>query len=194
MPTISRIGVFCGSNTGRSESYQRAAADLGAALARSGIGLVYGGTNRGLMGSVADACLAQGGRAHGVITEALHERGHSHSALTELEIVPDLRSRKRRMIGCADAFVALPGGIGTFEEFMEIWSLNQLGELNHPLSLYDVNGFFQPLMGFVDRMIEEAFLPPEHREAIVVSADPDELIQGLGRHQPVAASKWIGGG
>jgi len=191
MTDVAWIGVFCGSNTGRGETYQDAAADLGAALASHGVGLVYGGTNRGLMGALADACLAQGGQVHGVITQSLHQRDHGHPGLTQLDIVPDLRARKSRMMTLAEAFVAMPGGIGTFEEFMEIWSLNQLGEMNHPAGLYDVNGFYQPLMAFVDRMIAEAFLPAEHRNAIIVDDDPDALISGLRSYEPVTASKWF---
>jgi uncharacterized protein (TIGR00730 family) len=140
--SIRAIAVFCGSNYGASEEFADGARALGRALGKAGITIVYGGTTRGLMGVVADAALASGGNVHGVITESLHQRGHSHSGLTQHEIALTLRSRKERMVALADAFIALPGGIGTIEELMELWTMNQLSEIDKPVGLLDTAGFF----------------------------------------------------
>lgn len=188
---ISAIAVFSGSNFGGHEAYAAGAKALGAALARRGITLVYGGTNKGLMGVLADAVLAGGGKAHGVITERLAAKGHTHPGLTISETATDMRARKRRMADLADAFIALPGGIGTLEEFMEVWTLNQLGEFTKPAGLLDIRGFYQPLMGMVDHMIAESFLPAQHRSGIVVNADPEAMIDGLIRFESVTAPKWL---
>jgi uncharacterized protein (TIGR00730 family) len=126
---IKTIAVYCGSNTGQGDVYLRAADALGRHLAKSGIGIVYGGTHKGLMGALADAAIAEGGMVHGVITERLRDKGHLHERLSRHEILPTMKERKHRMMELADAFIALPGGIGTLEEFMEVWTLNQLGEL-----------------------------------------------------------------
>lgn len=191
MRRIGRIAVFCGSNFGADEQYRRGADALGRALAGAGIELVYGGTHKGLMGVLADAALGAGGRVVGIITERLHGKGHLHPALTRHEIVPTMRERKLRMAELADAFIALPGGIGTLEEFMEAWTLNQLGEIDKPAGLLDLKGFFEPFMGFVDHMIGEGFLPAAHRNGIVRQSDPARLIDGLRAFEPVAVPKWI---
>ncbi len=191
MRPIKRISVFCGSNFGGDERYRLGAAALGRTLAQGGIELVYGGTHKGLMGVVADAALGARGRVVGVITERLHGKGHLHPGLTAHEIVPTMRERKQRMAELADAFVALPGGIGTLEEFMEAWTLNQLGEIDKPAGLLDLNGFFRPFMAFIDHMIGEGFLPPAHRNGIVLQSDPSKLVEGLQTFEPVAVPKWI---
>jgi len=191
MPQIQTIAVFCGSNTGRGHHYKDGAKALGQAIAAAGLGIVYGGTHKGLMGFLADAVLDGGGHAHGVITQRLHDKGHTHPRLTVSETVATMRERKARMAELADAFIALPGGIGTLEEFMEVWTLNQLGEITKPAGLYNIAGFYEPLMGMIDHMIEEAFLPAAHRESIVVKRDPETLIAGLREFEPVAVSKWL---
>jgi uncharacterized protein (TIGR00730 family) len=191
MRHLTTLAVFCGSNFGGHDAYRAGAAALGEALARRGIGLVYGGTNKGLMGVLADAVLDHGGTVHGVITERLAARGHTHPRLTRHETAPDMRARKRRMADLADAFIAMPGGIGTLEEFMEVWTLNQLGEFTKPAGLFDLRGFYQPLLGMVDHMIAEQFLPAAHRQGIVVDADPDALIDGLIGFAPVTVAKWL---
>lgn len=189
--TINRIAVFCGSNFGRGDAYKQGAAGLGRAMARHGIGLVYGGTNKGLMGVLADAVLEGGGSAHGVITTRLQGKGHLHPGLKDFEVQPSMRARKARMAELADAFIALPGGIGTLEEFMEVWTLNQLGEIDKPAGLLDIAGFYAPFMGFIDHMIAESFLPAAHRGSIVVTPDPQALIEGLISYQPVTVPKWM---
>lgn len=188
---ISSIALFCGSNTGLGETYTQAARALGSEIGQRGITLVYGGTHKGLMGIVADAVLAAGGRAHGIITQRLAGLGHLHPSLTEAEIVPTLRRRKERMAELADAFIAMPGGIGTLEEFMEAWTMNQLGELDKPAGLYDVAGYYQPFMGFIDHMIAQGFLPPAHRDGIVLAPEPAALLDGLLHFERVTVPKWL---
>ena len=189
--SIKAIAVFCGSNFGASDAFSQGAAQLGAALAAAGITLVYGGTTKGLMGVVADAALAHGGAVHGVITERLHAKGHSHAGLTRHEISPTLRARKERMAELADAFIALPGGIGTIEEFMEVWTMNQLGEVDKPAGLLDTEGFYAPFLAFIDHMVTAKFLPAAHRHSIVVDADPSALLGKLAAYERVDAPKWL---
>lgn len=191
MHNLSSIAVFCGSNSGGSATYSQGASSLGQCFATNGVKLVYGGTHKGLMGILADALLACEGNAHGVITQRLHDKGHLHPGLQEHEIVASMRERKARMNELADAFIALPGGIGTLEEFMEVWTLNQLGEIRKPLGLFNVNGFFDPFMAFIDHMIDERFLPPEHRHTIIVESDPQALMTGLKHYQPTDVPKWL---
>lgn len=188
---INAVAVFCGSNTGEGESYVAAAAALGRALGTRGITLVYGGTHKGLMGVLADAVLESGGTAHGVITERLHGKGHLHAGLTIHEIAPSMRARKERMLGLADACIALPGGLGTVEEFMEAWTLNQLGEIDKPVGLLNVAGYYDPFMAFIDSMIARRFLPPAHRDSIQVSPDPFALIDALAAYETITVPKWM---
>lgn len=188
---LRSIALFCGSNTGLGDGYKAAAQALGTEIGRRGITLVYGGTHKGLMGIVADAVLAVGGEAHGVITERLAGLGHLHPGLTRAETLATMRARKERMAELADAFVAMPGGIGTLEEFMEAWTLNQLGEIDKPAGLYDVAGYYQPFMGFIDHMIAQGFLPPAHRAGIVISPEPAVLLDGLAAFERVTVPKWM---
>jgi uncharacterized protein (TIGR00730 family) len=188
---IRRVAVYCGSNVGRGAAYMHAASRLGATLAERGVAVVYGGTHKGLMGALADGALAAGGEAHGVITERLRDKGHAHEGLTSVEVLASMGARKARMIEMADAFIALPGGIGTLEEFMEVWTLNQLGELGKPAGLYDREGYFQPFMAFIDHMIAESFLPAAHRGSIVVESSAEALIDALAAHEQVTVPKWL---
>lgn len=189
--SIKTVAVFCGSNYGATEEFADGARALGRALGKAGITVVYGGTTKGLMGVVADTALAAGGNVHGVITESLHRRGQSHSALTRHEIAPTLRSRKERMVELADAFIALPGGIGTIEELMEVWTMNQLSEIDKPVGLLNTAGFFAAFLGFVDHMVDTKFLPTAHRYSISVDADASDLIDKLHRHVSVDVPKWL---
>lgn len=189
--SIKTIAVFCGSNFGASDEFAGGARALGRALGEAGIILVYGGTTKGLMGVVADAALGAGGRVHGVITESLHQRGQSHSGLTHHEITPTLRSRKERMIAIADAFIALPGGIGTIEELMEVWTMNQLSEIDKPVGLLNTAGFFTAFLGFIDHMVDTKFLPAAHRHSISVDTNADSLIEKLRGYQRVDVPKWL---
>jgi uncharacterized protein (TIGR00730 family) len=183
--------VFCGSNFGNSDIYSDGARRLGETLAKAGITLVYGGTTKGLMGVVADAVLKNGGTAHGVITERLHARGHSHPDLSRSEIVVSLRNRKERMAELVDAFIALPGGIGTMEEMMEVWTMNQLSEIDKPVGLLDIAGFFAPFLAFIDHMVDTKFLPPAHRHSICVDPDPATLLHKLKTFERSDVPKWL---
>ncbi len=188
---LSSIAVFCGSNFGASPAYAEGAAALGKAMAAAGVTLVYGGTTKGLMGILADAILDGGGGVHGVITESLHLKGHSHQRLTTHEITGTLRLRKSRMVELADAFIALPGGIGTLEELMEVWTMNQLSELDKPVGLLNIAGFFEPFLSFIDKMVQEKFLPASHRHSISVDADPLLLIEKLRSFERTEEPKWL---
>ncbi len=195
-PRIAAIAVFCGSNHGISPTYTEAATALGQAIARRAIRLVYGGTHLGLMGVVADAVLAAGGQVTGVIHRRLHERGHLHGALTQHEIVPDLRSRKARMAELADAFVALPGGLGTLEELFEAATLTQLsdhvGRPTKPCGALNVSGFYDPMRLMLDRAVDQGFMRDAHRDMIVLESDPDQLLDRIERWSAPTVSKWIG--
>jgi uncharacterized protein (TIGR00730 family) len=191
MRSIKTIAVFCGSNFGASAAFADGARELGRAIGSAGITVVYGGTTKGLMGVVADAALAAGGSVHGVITEGLHQRGQSHAGLSRHEIAPTLRSRKERMAGLADAFIALPGGIGTIEELMEVWVMNQLEEIDKPVGLLNSVGFFDAFLGFIDHMVDTKFLPAAHRRSISVDADAHALIGKLQCHVRVDVPKWL---
>ena len=188
---IRSIAVYCGSNIGLGNQYLEAAVDLGRYLADKGIRVVYGGTHKGLMGALADAALQDGGEVYGVISQRLHDKGHLHQGLTGHEILQTMKERKHRMIDLADAFIALPGGIGTLEEFMEVWTLNQLGELDKPAGLFSVGGYYQPFMAFIDHMIAQSFLPAAHRGSIVVEDQAATLVRGLLRFQKVDVPKWL---
>lgn len=189
--SITSVAVFCGSNFGNSDIYADGARRLGETLAKAGITLVYGGTTKGLMGVVADAVLKNGGTAHGVITERLHARGHSHPDLSRSEIVVSLRNRKERMAELVDAFIALPGGIGTMEEMMEVWTMNQLSEIDKPVGLLDIAGFFAPFLAFIDHMVDTKFLPPAHRHSICVDPDPATLLHKLKTFERSDVPKWL---
>lgn len=188
---LRRVAVFCGSNFGEGDRYRAAAAALGHELAARGIALVYGGTTKGLMGIVADAVIDAGGSAHGVITQRLADRGQLHGRLSDHQILADMASRKARMRELSDACIALPGGIGTVEEFMEAWTLNQLGDADKPVGLFDVDGFYAPFLSFIDAMIARKFLPPAHRASLSVASDPGALLDALTAQPAITESKWM---
>ncbi len=186
-----RICVYAGSSVGARPEYQAAAAELGSLLAHEGIGLVYGGGNIGLMGVAADAALKQGGEVIGVITEQLHGHNLSHTGLTRLEIVPTMHDRKALMAELSEAFIALPGGIGTFEELFEAWTWAQLGVHAKPVALLNAGGFYDKLAEFLDHVVEERFLKAVHRNTLVVESDPRALLKAL-RENPVPyVPKWL---
>jgi uncharacterized protein (TIGR00730 family) len=189
--SLTSIAVFCGSNFGNSDAYADGARRLGRALADAQITLVYGGTTKGLMGVVADSLIAAGGTAHGVITEKLRQRGHAHPGLHRSEIVASLRLRKQRMVELADAFIAMPGGIGTMEEMMEVWTMNQLSEIDKPVGLLNIADFYRPFLAFIDHMVTCQFLPAEHRHSICVDPDPAALIGQLRAFVPTTVPKWL---
>lgn len=188
---MKSITLFCGSNFGRGDIYREAAASLGRELAARRITMVYGGTNKGLMGIVADAVLAAGGSAHGVISQRLHDKGHRHPALETCEIVATMRERKARMADIGDAYIALPGGVGTLEEFFEVWVAAQLEGIAKPLGLYNVAGYFNPLIGMIEHMIDQEFLPPAQRDMIVIESEPAALLTAFEHYRPVTVPKWL---
>ena len=188
---ILTVAIYCGSNNGRVESYKQFATKLGKVLAKRKINLVYGGTNKGLMGVLANSAIEEGAHVTGVITERLKAKNQVHPNLSMIETYPTMQSRKTRMIELADACIMMPGGIGTLEEFMEVWTLNQLGETSKPLGILNINNYFENLISFIEHMIAERFLPSAHRNGIVVNPDPEELINLLVKFSPVTVEKWL---
>jgi uncharacterized protein (TIGR00730 family) len=188
---IRRICVFCGSSRGADPAFVDAARELGTLFAREGIGLVYGGGSVGLMGELADAVLASGGEVTGVIPHALWAREIGHRGLTDLRIVDTMHERKAMMADLSDAFIALPGGLGTLEEIFEIWTWAQLGLHAKPLGFLDVNGFYTPLMDFLDRAVRARFVRDEHRGIALVARDADALLRRFDSWQPPRVEKWI---
>jgi hypothetical protein len=188
---VKKVCVFCGSSPGRNPAYGRAARQLGGALGERGIGLVYGGGSIGLMGVVADAALEGGAPVVGVIPRALARREIAHHGLTRLEVVPSMHARKARMARLSDAFVALPGGIGTMEELFEVLTWGYLGIHAKPTGLLDVGGYWRPLIRLLDHAVEEGFLRPAHRKLVVVERSPARLLERLARHRVPAATRWI---
>lgn len=189
---MKNVCVFCGSSFGRKPAYARAARQLGAALATRGLGLVYGGGSIGLMGAVADGALEAGTPVVGVIPRALARREIAHHGLTRLEVVPSMHARKARMARLSDAFVAMPGGIGTLEELFEVLTWGYLGIHAKPTGLLDVGGYWKPLVRLLDHAVEEGFLRPEHRRLVVIDKSPDRLLGRLLAHRVPAATRWIG--
>lgn len=188
---MERICVFCGSNPGADPAYEEAAADLGRLLAGRGLTLVYGGGHVGLMGVLADAALAAGGRVTGVIPEALAAKELAHGRLTDLRVVASMHERKALMSELSDAFIALPGGIGTLEEWFEVWTWSQLGFQPKPCGMLNVAGYYDHLLAFLDHMTEERFLSPPHRSMAIVEDRADRLLDRLASYQPPRAAKWI---
>lgn len=176
---LTALCVFCGSRTGRNPSYITAARDLGRVLALRDIVLVYGGGRVGLMGEVADAALQAGGRVVGVIPQMLIDREVGHTGLSDLQVVTTLSERKQRMADLADAFVALPGAIGTLDELFEVWTWNQLYRGTKTCSVLNVAGYFDPLLTFLDRTVSEEFLRPEFHSTLLIASGVDELLDRL---------------
>lgn len=173
------VCVFCGSSDGRAPSYKHAAAELGHALAQRNNQLVYGGASVGLMGSVADAALAENGKVIGVLPQSLADRELAHPGLTELHIVDSMHTRKARMAELADCFIALPGGIGTLEEVFEVWTWAQLGFHNKPLGLLNLNGYYDDLIRFLDHVTAEHFVATSQRDRLLVDQTPAGLLSQL---------------
>jgi len=188
---MKRICVFCGSSVGVKPVYAEAARDMGRLIASRGIGLVYGGGNVGLMGVIADAALEAGGEVIGVIPHALADREIAHAGLTNLHVVDSMHTRKAMMAELADAFVAMPGGVGTFEEFFEAVTWTQLGLHRKACGLLNVDSFYTPLALFIDQAVTDGFIRPVHRQGIVVDSDPERLLDTLSTIELPYAPKWI---
>ena len=176
---MRRVCVFCGSSFGTKPDYAASAEALGRLIAQSGLGLVYGGGNVGLMGVLADAMLELGGEVTGIIPETLVKAEVAHQTLTQLHVVKSMHERKAMMADLSDAFIAAPGGIGTLEELFEIWTWGQLGLHHKPLGFYDVEQYYSPLMDFLDHAHAEGFLRAPHRKMVILNADPLDLLDEL---------------
>lgn len=189
---MKSLCVFCGSSFGRHPEYRASAESLGRVLAIRGVRLIYGGGNVGLMGAVADACLAAGGSVTGVIPQALVDREVAHHGVTELHIVRTMHERKAMMADLASAFLALPGGIGTFEEFFEILTWSQLGLHQKPCGLLNVLGYYDPLLALMNHAVEEGFLRETHRRMLLSGESGDELLDALDAWEPAPQTpKWV---
>ncbi len=187
MPDIRSVCVFCGASTGRDPRYAEAAAVVGAILAQRGIRLVFGGGRSGLMGVVADAALAEGGTVIGVIPRGLVDRELAHTGLTELHVVETLHERKAGMAALADAFLVLPGGLGTLEELSEVLSWAQLDLHTKPIGLLDVGGYFASLEAFLDDAVREGFLAERHRRWLLRDDSVDRLLEQFAAFAPPEA-------
>jgi uncharacterized protein (TIGR00730 family) len=189
---VRRVCVFCGSSPGARPEYADAAEELGRLLAGRGTGLVYGGGHVGLMGKIADAALQAGGEAIGVMPEALVAKEIGHRGLTELRVVGSMHERKALMAELADAFVALPGGLGTVEELFEVYTWAQLGLHRKPCALLDVEGYYEGIAAFLSHAVEERFVREEHRAMLIVERDPRALLGRLEDFDPgTVEPKWI---
>ena len=188
---MKRICVFCGSSAGSKSEYRVCAEELGLELTRRNIGLVYGGGNVGLMGAIADSVLKAGGEAIGVIPENLMTREIGHKQLTKLHIVRSMHERKALMADLSDAFIALPGGFGTFEEFFEVVTWSQLGLHLKPCGIVNVLDYYTPLLTMLDHAVEQRFLKPQNRKLVLARNTPAELLRALEEWQPVHVEKWL---
>ena len=190
-PPLRRVCVFCGSSPGAQVAFRDAAEHLGHTLTAAGIGLVYGGASVGLMGRLADTMLAAGGEVIGVIPRAMVEQEVAHRGLADLRVVASMHERKALMADLADAFVALPGGLGTLDELFEILTWAQLGLHSKPIGLLEVGGYFTPLLAFLDGAVEARFLAPAHRAMLLVANDPTALLAAFSAYQPPPPFKWL---
>ena len=187
-----RICVFSGSNPGRKPEYVEAARELGKALAQAGVGVVYGGAYVGLMGAVADAALAEGGEVIGIIPQALKDKEIAHTGLSDLRVVGSMHERKALMAELSDAFVALPGGLGTLEELFEVWTWGQLGYHAKPFAVYNLGGFYDGLYAWLDHVVTEQFMKPQHRDMLIVASEPQALLKAIREYEePKGIVKWV---
>jgi uncharacterized protein (TIGR00730 family) len=188
---MQRLCVFCGSSAGNGAVYREATRQFGESLVQSGYGLVYGGGHIGLMGVLADAVLQAGGEVIGVIPRALEAKELAHTRVTRLEVVDSMHQRKARMAQLADAFVALPGGYGTLDELFEVLTWAQLGIHAKPVGLLNMNGFFDPLLGWVRHASSEGFIHLQHVHLLYAATSSGELLGALARHTPrPSVAKW----
>ena len=186
-----RFCVFCGSSFGARESYSVAATSLARQLVANGITIVYGGSRLGLMGKLADTALAAGGEVIGVMPRALVEKEASHPGLSDLRIVGSMHERKAKMAELSDAFIALPGGYGTFEEFCEVLTWTQLGLHRKPCGILNIEGYYDPLLSLFDRAVTEQFLKPVHRQIVISDGCPESLVSRVLECVPPLVDKWL---
>jgi uncharacterized protein (TIGR00730 family) len=188
---MKSVCVYCGSNPGQDPAFVSAARRVGEALADRGIGIVYGGGRVGLMGELADAALAAGGHVQGIIPEFLALKEIAHLELSELHVVRSMHARKAMMVQLSDAFIALPGGIGTMEELFEVWTWAQLGHHTHPVGLLNVGGYYDDLVAFLDKMTGQGFLADAHRRSLVVADRVDTLLAAFETYEAPPADVRI---
>ena len=188
---LKSVCVYCGSSSNVPPIYFESARRLGRLLAERDMTLVYGGASVGLMGALADAVLDAGGKVVGVIPYALQVREVAHPGLTDLHVVSSMHERKALMAELADGFVALPGGIGTLDEFFEAWTWAVLGVHRKPCAFLDVNGFYASLLAFIDQLVAQRFLREEHRSLVFVETDPEALLTRLSEYQAPDLPRWI---
>jgi uncharacterized protein (TIGR00730 family) len=191
---IKRVCVFCGSSPGARPAYAAAAAALARCLVARGLTVVYGGGNVGLMGILADAARAVGGEVIGVIPQSLVAKELAHMELSDLRIVGSMHERKALMADLADAFIAMPGGYGTFEEFCEILTWTQLGLQRKPCGILNIEGYYDRLLQMFDHAVVEEFVRPEHREMFIADTDPETLVARLLVYEAPLVDKWLGRG
>ena len=192
MNPLRSLCVYCGSSPGNDTRYVEQARELGSLLAAQGIQLVYGGAKIGVMGAVADAALAAGGKVVGVIPHALTDKEVAHDGLTEMHVVDSMHQRKAMMADLSDGFIALPGGIGTFEELFEIWTWGQLGIHAKPCGLLNVAGYYDLLVAFLDQSAEAGFIRPRHRQMLLTADTVEGLLSAMRTYQPPVTRRWIG--
>lgn len=191
MEQLKNICIYCGSSPGRRDAYATNARALAEALVSRNIGLVYGGASIGIMGAVADHVLHLGGRAVGVIPEALMRKEVAHYRLTELYVTHSMHERKMRMAELADGFIALPGGLGTLEELFEIWTWAQLGFHRKPCGLLNAEGYYDPLIEFLDHAVTEQFVREPHRSMLMVESEPEKLLDRFADYRAPAVPIWV---
>ncbi|MBV8812592.1 MAG: TIGR00730 family Rossman fold protein [Acidobacteriaceae bacterium] len=186
-----RVCVFCGSSSGARESYATAATSLARYVAGNGIAIVYGGGKVGLMGKLADEALGAGGEVIGVMPRSLVEKELAHTRLSDLRVVESMHERKAHMAELSDAFIALPGGYGTFEEFCEVLTWTQLGLQRKPCGILNVDGYYDQLLSLFDHAVDEQFLQPVHRQMLLSDSRPESLVSRLLEYEPPLVEKWI---
>lgn len=193
MNTIKSICIFCGSSAGSREEYTQKARDLGQLFAKKNIALVYGGSNVGLMRVIADTMMEAGGKVIGVMPHNLIEREVAHNGITEFHVVKTMSERKALMDNLSDAFIAMPGGIGTLDELFEVMSWNQLELITKPVALYNVLGYWDQLLAFLDHSVDQRFVKPEHRINLITESDENVLLEKIFNYKPVKVEggKWI---
>ena len=188
---MKSVCVYCGSSSGARPLYVEAARAFGRALVEHDLALIYGGGKVGLMGTIADTVMEAGGRAIGVIPELLVSKEIGHKGLTELHVVPDMHHRKKMMADLSDAFVAMPGGVGTLEELFEAYTWAQLGYHQKPVAVLNIDGFYDPLIAMLKHTVQEGFMRQTYLDALEFDSDATELIGKLQRYQPILADKWV---
>lgn len=188
---MKSITVFCGSNSGFRAEYAEAAKNLARLLAAQNIRLIYGGGNVGLMGIIADEVMRAGGEVIGIIPDSLDKKEVGHRGITELRVVGSMHERKAQMADLADGFIAMPGGIGTFEEFFEILTWSQLGFHDKPCGILNVANYYDGLLALCDNAVSEGFLRPVHRQLILDDSDAVSLLEKMKNFRPEPLEKWI---